>query len=232
MEFTSIPTLVDLLSHRALAQPHDTAFVFLEDGETEAARLTFRQLEVRARAIGAELRDRMNPGDRAIMLYPPGLDFICAFFGCLYAGVVAVPAQLPGPNRKTDRLETIIADASAGAILTTDAHVVRVSAGLAPVFSGVEWVATDAIPVDAPRAGSVPTSASRPWRFSSTLRARPARPRASWSATAISCTRPELDAAWHHTRDSVMVTWLPHFHDMGLIDGSAAAAVLRRSRAT
>jgi acyl transferase domain-containing protein/acyl-CoA synthetase (AMP-forming)/AMP-acid ligase II/acyl carrier protein len=220
MEFTSIPTLVDLLSHRALTQPQDTAFVFLDDGEREAARLTFEELEVRARAIGAELRDRMNPGDRALMLYPPGLDFICGFFGCLYAGVVAVPAQLPGPNRKTDRLDTIVADASVGAILTTDAQLIRISAGLGSVFSGVEWMATDAIPVDRASRWQRPEIGGETLAILQYTSGSTSAPKGVMvSHRNFLHTSLELDVAWHHTRDSVMVTWLPTFHDLGLVYG-------------
>ncbi|GIX01631.1 MAG: hypothetical protein KatS3mg112_0568 [Thermogutta sp.] len=84
-------TLVELLRHRATYQPDDIAFIYLVDGETEEQPITYRELDRQARAIAAWLQTHDLVGERALLLYPPGLDFIAAFFGCLYAGVVAVP---------------------------------------------------------------------------------------------------------------------------------------------
>ena len=84
------------------------AFTFLADGESEGGRLTYGELDRRAAAIAAALAASVAPGERALLLYPPGLDFIVAFFGCLYAGVVAVPAYPPRPNdRSQSRLRAI-----------------------------------------------------------------------------------------------------------------------------
>ena len=94
-------TLAGLLRARAAAQPDREAYLFLGDGEiheaheVETERLTWGELDGRARAIAAALRESVAPGGRALLLYPPGLEFVAAFFGCLYAGVVAVPAPCP-----------------------------------------------------------------------------------------------------------------------------------------
>ena len=89
-------SLVSMLRHRALHQENCRAYTFLADGKTETAALTYGQLDRRARAIAAALADRgTSPGDRVILLYPPGLDFITAFFGAIYAGVIAVPCYPP-----------------------------------------------------------------------------------------------------------------------------------------
>ena len=87
-------TLVDLLRCRALHQPNRTAFTFLKDGKTEAANLTYQELNQQAQAIAHQLQNLVSRGERVLLLYPPGLEFISAFFGCLYANVVAVPAAL------------------------------------------------------------------------------------------------------------------------------------------
>jgi acyl-CoA synthetase (AMP-forming)/AMP-acid ligase II len=84
--------LVELLCRRALESPHRRAYIFLANGETEEVNLTYGELHTRARAIGARLQSLEAAGERALLLYPPGLDYIAAFFGCLYAGVIAVPA--------------------------------------------------------------------------------------------------------------------------------------------
>jgi acyl-CoA synthetase (AMP-forming)/AMP-acid ligase II len=76
-------TLVDVLRYRSLHQADQKVFTFLQDGETEEHHLTYKQLDRQARAIGASLQSLGARGERALLLYPPGLDFITAFFGCL-----------------------------------------------------------------------------------------------------------------------------------------------------
>src|SRR4051812_22460522 len=104
-------TLVDLLRRRTLHQPNRRAYTFLADRDGEQEHLSYADLDRRARAIGALLQRQTAPGTRALLLYPPGLDYIAAFFGCLYAGVVAVPAYPPNPGklqRTLPRLQTIM----------------------------------------------------------------------------------------------------------------------------
>src|SRR5262245_4858117 len=96
---TETSTLVDLLRWRALHQSDRRAYTFLMDGETDEVPLTYGELDRQARAIGAMLQRVAAPGERALLLYPPGPEYIAAFFGCLYAGVVAVPAYPPNPAR-------------------------------------------------------------------------------------------------------------------------------------
>ena len=92
-------SMVEVLQSRAAAMPDDLAFSFLIDGEEEGPRLTYADLDLQARAVAATLRDGAETGDRALLLYAPGLEFIPAFFGCLYAGVVPVPAYPPRLDR-------------------------------------------------------------------------------------------------------------------------------------
>ena len=93
-----VGTLVDILHSKALYQPDKKAFTFLLDGETEEISLTYLELDLQARVIATRLQNLGASGERALLLYPPGLEFIAAFFGCLYAGVVAVPAYPPRRN--------------------------------------------------------------------------------------------------------------------------------------
>ena len=92
-------SVVDVLRHRAASDPDGLAFSFLAYGERPGAGLTYGQLDRQARAIGAVVGRHVGPGERALLLFPPGLDFVSAFFGCLGAGVVAVPTYPPRPNR-------------------------------------------------------------------------------------------------------------------------------------
>src|SRR5579864_5564136 len=93
--FTSLP---ERLSRRRNETPDRAAYVFLADGDEEQSRLSFAELEARALAIAAALIRGRLAGERALLLYSPGLDFVAAFFGCLYAGTIAVPAYPPAPS--------------------------------------------------------------------------------------------------------------------------------------
>ncbi|MGW8226415.1 MAG: AMP-binding protein, partial [Anaerolineales bacterium] len=112
-------TLVEMLRWWSHRQPDKLVYTFLEDGETEETNLTYGELNRKAMAIGALLQDLGMQGERALLLYPPGLDYIATFFGCLYAGVVAVPAYPPRLNRPVPRIQAIVADSHAKVALTT-----------------------------------------------------------------------------------------------------------------
>src|SRR5262245_15899343 len=115
--------LVETLQRRAEKRPDFIGWTFLEDGETETSRLSYGSLYEQARAVAAALQERgVKPGERALLIYPPGLDFMVGFFGCLLAGVIAVPAYPPTRsrhNRGLPRLLSIITDARPAAVLTT-----------------------------------------------------------------------------------------------------------------
>jgi len=116
-------TLVELLLWRAANQPESVAYVYQKDGGKKEIALTYGELDRRARAIARNLQSKGLTGERALLLYPPGLDYISGFFGCLYAGVIAVPAYPPDPNRlnrSLPRLQAIVNDAKATVALTTD----------------------------------------------------------------------------------------------------------------
>ena len=118
-------TLQELLLHRAVHEPHRTAYVFLSDVNSEQSSLTYGELDQRARTIAAAISTRANVGDRALLLYPPGLEYLTAFFGCAYAGVVAVPAYPPRQNHNLLRVQSIVADAGATMALTTSSALSR-----------------------------------------------------------------------------------------------------------
>src|ERR1051325_1971662 len=113
-------TLIDLLRSRADDRPDNFAYTFLDGAGDEQARLTYTVLDQQAKKIGARLQSLITPGERVLLLYPPGLDYITAFFGCLYAGAVAVPAYPPTRNRNMLRLRSIVIDSQSAVALTTD----------------------------------------------------------------------------------------------------------------
>ena len=110
---------VDILRQRAQNQPEQKAYIFLQNGSTESGSLTYGELNRQARAIATSLQSLIAKGERALLLYPSGLEFITAFFGCLYAGVVAVPAYPPRRNQKMSRLQALVIEAQAKVALTT-----------------------------------------------------------------------------------------------------------------
>jgi acyl-CoA synthetase (AMP-forming)/AMP-acid ligase II len=143
-------TLVDLLRSRSFEHSHRQAYTFLHDGETEEIDLTYAELDEQARSIAAQLQAAGMAGERVLLLYPPGLSYIAAFLGCLYAGAVAVPVYSPRANRTLLRLQAIMEDAQAKMALTTHAVFSRLEPLLtqAPALNDLNWFSTDDISVD------------------------------------------------------------------------------------
>jgi len=112
-------SLVDLLLARSRDQPSQRAYTFITRGNTEVAQLTYQELDQQVRAIAANLQALGVAGQTALLVYPPGLDFIAGFFGCLYASVIAVPAYPLRRNQKSTRLQAIVKDCQATVALTT-----------------------------------------------------------------------------------------------------------------
>jgi amino acid adenylation domain-containing protein len=218
-------TLGGLLRARALERPHQVAFTFLADGEVEGERLTYAGLEARARAVAAALGESVPPGERALLLFPPGLDFIAAFFGCLYAGVVAVPAYPPRPNdRSQSRLRAMAGDAEPRAALTTLAILAgaegsRGLLSLAPELAGLRWIPTDML-TDAGTGEDLPEPDPEAIAFLQYTSGSTAAPKGV-TVTHANLLHNErmIGAAFEQDEDSVVVSWLPLYHDMGLIGG-------------
>ena len=114
----SFNTFPDALRHYADSQPDNVALRYFADGETLETTLNYRDLDQRCRAIANHLEDYQ--GQRAILIYQPGIEFLVSFFACLYAGVIAVPAYPPKRNHHTDRLVNILDDCEPAVILTTE----------------------------------------------------------------------------------------------------------------
>src|SRR5919107_6045400 len=97
-----------------------SSYTFLGDGEAEDSSITYGDLDLEARAVASRLQSAgVAAGERALLLYPPGLPYVAAFFGCLYAGLIAVPAYPPRLNRPISRLRSMVADSQATVALTT-----------------------------------------------------------------------------------------------------------------
>lgn len=219
MEFS---TLIDVLGKRAQYQPGKKAYTFLKDGEIEVDILNYQELDRLARAIGAKLQSFNASGQRALLLYPPGLEFIAAFFGCIYAGVIAVPVYPPRANQLMSRLLAISTDAEATFALTTTSVLANTEHWLVqnPDLGQLHWLATDSINTDIAESWHKPIVSSDTLAFLQYTSGSTSTPKGvmvSHGNLLSNCT--DLDLGWNHTPDSIIVTWLPTFHDMGLIYG-------------
>ncbi len=217
-------SLVDVLRTHADARPDAFAFGFLSDGQAVSAQLTYAQLDEQARVIGATLQQLTKPGDRAILLYQPGLEFVVAFLGCQYAGVVAVPALPPNMSRvqaSVERLALIVDNAKPSVILTT-AELLPTLRGATRghgEYSGILWQATNRL--NAARASAWRRPALGPddlsfLQFTSGSTSAPKGVMVSQSNILANLEMLWASARADHERPNC-VGWLPQYHDMGLI---------------
>ncbi|WP_404788822.1 AMP-binding protein [Altericista sp. CCNU0014] len=215
-------TVIDILRHRASCQSELTGYTFLTDGETQSVSLTYQAIDLQARAIAARLQSLKAGGSRALLLYPAGLEFITAFFGCLYAGVTAVPAYPPQRHQSKHRLQAIVSDAQAAIALTTTSlqMELRERVGSELGLDSLRWIATDAIDVeDASNWQSPPLGPNdlALLQYTSGTTGKP-------KGVAIAHQNLLHNAAmiqhsFQDTANSTGVSWLPMYHDMGLIGG-------------
>ncbi|HEX9945239.1 MAG TPA: amino acid adenylation domain-containing protein, partial [Thermoanaerobaculia bacterium] len=215
-------TLTGMLRARVAERPEQTAFVFLADGETEACRLTYADLDRRARAMAAALRGLVDSGERALLLYPSGLEFVASFLGCLIAGVVAVPAYPPRPNdRSQSRLRAMARDAGPRAVLTTSAILSGRGelCAAVPELAAARWIPTDLVNDSSPEPWtSFPEPDPGALAFLQYTSGSTASPKGVMVTHAnLLHNERMIAAAFGMDEDSVVVGWLPLYHDMGLI---------------
>ncbi len=214
--------LVELLLHRARCQPEDIAFTYLVDGENEQVHLTYRELDRQARAIGAWLESHDLVGERALLLYPAGLEFIAAFFGCLYAGVIAVPVYPPRRNRSLNRIQAIADDAEAQVALTTELVLNRVMPLIdeTPHLKQLTWLPTCQVPPEMERDWTMPDVHGDTLAFLQYTSGSTGTPKGVVLNHANLVHNSALIShSFEHTRSGTGVFWLPSYHDMGLIGG-------------
>ena len=214
------PTLVEVLRFRSLHQGEKVAYTFLAEGEQEESNITYRELDRRARSLGANLQQSGTREQRAVLLYPPGIDFIVGFFGCLYAGVVPVPVYLPRPNRSLSRLQAILSDAQASHALTTSATLAMIASRFpsSPELASLQWMATDSDDNDLADQWCDPNVSADTLAFLQYTSGATASPKGVMvSHGNVLHNERMIQEACRHTESSVFVSWLPLFHDMGLI---------------
>jgi len=225
-------TLVDLLRYRSLHQPAQLAFTFLQDGETESSSLTYQELDRSARAIATQLQSLGASGSLALLLYPPGLEFIAAFFGCLYAGTVAIPAYPPRRNQNMSRLQAIVASSQAAVALTTTSLLTNIREQLAqnPELAALRWLATDNLASDQALGWQESALSSDTLAFLQYTSGSTGTPKGVMvSHGNLLHNERMIERAFGHTKKTIVVGWLPLFHDMGLIGNVLQPLYLGRS---
>ena len=212
-------TLIDLLQYRASKTPDRTAFIFLEEGESETARITYDELHQRARAIGAWLQLHKAAGERVLLLYPSGIDYIASLFGCMYAGAIAVPAYPPRHNRTLDRLEGIINDAQPAFALTSkEIHSKTESLNGDANLRGMKIVETDHIDESFAEFWFHPLPSERALAFLQYTSGSTATPKGVMLTHANLLFNERLiQKVFQQSEASIVAGWLPLYHDMGLI---------------
>ena len=215
-------TLVDILLNRAMEHPHQIIYNFLVDGETEKISLTYEQLEQKAKAIAAYLQSVSSPQDRVLLLFPAGLDYITAFFGCLYAGVIAIPAYPPRPNRSLNRIHNILQNAQTDIALTNSDTLQALERQLESTteLQSLRWITTDTINASAGSLWRKPNVSGNDIAFLQYTSGSTAEPKGVRIAYKNLLHNLEaIHRCFRHSTGSRGVIWLPPYHDMGLIGG-------------
>ncbi|GCF09959.1 non-ribosomal peptide synthetase [Dictyobacter arantiisoli] len=221
-------THVDLLRRRAQEHSERPAYIFLDDGEKEGTRLTFAELDHRARAIAALLQAQQVNGQPVLLLYQPGLDYLAAFFGCLYAGAIAVPAYPPRLNHNLERLEAIVSDAQP--VLALSSKLVTTSAMRRqfsdfPLMSNLHIEFTDVLSEGLADQWQEVALSGESLAFLQYTSGSTGKPKGVMvSHQNLLYNHRMLQAALQHPEAAPIVCWLPLFHDMGLI-GNALQAI-------
>jgi acyl-CoA synthetase (AMP-forming)/AMP-acid ligase II/acyl carrier protein len=216
-------SLVEMLEAQEAAYAQRIATVFCRDDGGRVEQ-TYAELARRAKSIAAGLQRGLRPGDRALLVFPPGMDFVSAFFGCIYAGVLAVPATYPKPRRPMPRLTAIAQDCRPTAVLTTSQTLATLEvARAAPELAGIQWIAIDEIP-DAAADWVCPDLDRDSLAFLQYTSGSTSDPKGVMVSHGNLLHNLEMI---HHgfgfgdtvPAESSAVFWLPSYHDMGLIGG-------------
>jgi len=216
---------VSLVQKIALHSPQKIAYIFLEDGSAESARITYGELDKKARAVAAYLQNKNLFGERILLLFPTGLDFIIAFIGCLYAGVVSVsvPASsFHDIKKRKEFIDAVIKDANIVGILTVSSYIEETKKHIVNFFSENQMFLVDItnFDLDASVIYRLPKIFKTTIAFLQYTSGSTSLPKAAvieheqlWFGLKNTAKK------WHYNEKSITLTWSPHSHTYGLICG-------------
>jgi acyl-CoA synthetase (AMP-forming)/AMP-acid ligase II len=212
-----LSSLVELLANRAASQPDDRAYIFLSDRGAEEAAITFRQLHDAANACAARLSEAARPGERALLVFPPGLEFIVAFFGCLIARVIAVPMMMPRRQSARDSSAAIIANCEPAVALSNAAFANRQDLQARFSREGLQWLPVELDPLPVARTDR-PAPQPHDIAFLQYTSGSTSEPKGvAVSHANLLANLEMIRCALGNTDRSTYVNWVPLYHDMGLI---------------
>ncbi len=220
--YTGYSSIVEVLTLRSLEQPKQTGFIWLKDGEIVEYSWTYQDLEQRAKTIASTLQSLNAKGSRALLLYPPGLEFIAAFFGCLYAGVIAVPAYPPRHNQSILRLQSIATDSQSSFVLSTSALLTNIQEQLTKDFElPIEaFLATDNLDISLASEWQELALNNEYLAFLQYTSGSTGKPKGVMvSHGNLLHNLEQISQSFEPNASSYGVFWLPSYHDMGLIGG-------------
>lgn len=221
--FHSLP---DMMAARVATVPDQTLFTWLADGEEPQEILTYAQFHRRAAAVATLLRERGQPGDRVLLLYLPSLEFVTAFFGCIYAGMVPVPSTPPDParpGRSLPRLMAIVNDARTAHAMTSPELLMwgRPMIESIPVLQSMDWITRDQFADINPGDFQLPSPKPDDLAFLQYTSGSTAVPKGVCiTHRNVLANLASLSHGFRSVPGDVLVSWVPQFHDLGLILGN------------
>jgi len=222
-------TYIEVIKNRVLEKPEHVVFRFLNDGVNENESLTYRQLELRSKALGAKMQEYGKKGDRVLLLFPPGLSYVASIFACFYSGFIAVPAYPPRRNHKLTRLNTIIADSGAGISIISRKVYNDIERNFADdeKLKSIRWIIYEDVSDDDALkwadTGIFPGDIAL-LQYTSGSTGNPKG--VMLSQLNLLYNSEYIHRTFEFNSSSVGVNWLPIFHDMGLIGGVLQSAYL------
>ncbi len=213
-------SFVELLQVRAQVQPNDRAFTFLDEKGNEEAILTFEELDRQAKAVAGYLQSTTQPGERVLLFFPPGLDFIVGFFGCLYARLIAIPV-FPGKREQSlNNIQRIISDAQVSVCLTNKSFYKKINHFhfKNTDLVNLPWKCVDDLAFQCEYDWNQPLIQKTDLAFLQYTSGSTGNPKGVMvSHQNILHNSEMIRVGFGHTQKTAFVGWLPLFHDMGLI---------------
>jgi acyl-CoA synthetase (AMP-forming)/AMP-acid ligase II len=216
-----ITNVGNVLQEAVQTRPNEPVYTFTTNYGRDVSTIKYAELHEQARKIGYTLYRKGYQGQRVLLLYAPGLEYIVAFWGCLYAGVIAVPVYPPAINRPMDRIEAIIEDAKPVAAMTTSVFLKLLTQHFAQNlrFQHIECIATDILsPLESTVAWQTANVRSEDIAFLQYTSGSTAKPKGVMvTHHNLLCNEQIIYEAFDHSPNTIVAGWLPFYHDMGLI---------------